>query len=140
LARLEASGQPKFSKGKVAAELGISLDAARHVLRSLQDAGGISIEDHSIVINKTVLERISMEATLARTYVLLKTTADNLERTIEIVRRQPGVVTADQVEGAADAIFTVQAPDRESLAELTVRAIASVEDMTEDVQLLPIRD
>jgi len=44
------------------------------------------------------------------------------------------------VEGAADAIFTVQAPDRERLAELTVRAIASVEDMTEDVQLLPIRD
>jgi DNA-binding Lrp family transcriptional regulator len=124
----------------VAAELGIDLDATRNVLSLLQDSGGISKERNRIVINKSVLERISMKVTAARTYVLLKTTGDNLTRTIDIVRRQPGVVTADRVEGAADAIFTVQAPDRESLARLTTRAIAAVENMTEDVQLLPIRD
>ena len=81
-----------------------------------------------------------MDTTLAKTYVILKTKSGNLRNLIDIVRRQPGVVTADGVEGLADAIFTVQAPDREQLAELTVGAIAAVENMTEDIQLLPIRD
>ena len=81
-----------------------------------------------------------METTLAKTYVLLKTMDFNTEKAIDIVRRQPGVVAADHVEGLADAIFAVQAPDRESLAWLTVRAIASIESLTEDVQLLPARD
>jgi DNA-binding Lrp family transcriptional regulator len=124
----------------MAKELDASSETVHRTLKSLQAEGAISVQRHRMAINKTVLERIAMETTLARTYVLLKTTGDNLERTIEIVRRQPGVVTADQVEGPADAIFTVQAPDRESLAELTVNAIAAVENMTEDIQLLPIRD
>jgi hypothetical protein len=47
---------------------------------------------------------------------------------------------ADQIEGAADVIFAVQACDRESLAALMVRAIAAVEDRTEEVQLLPARE
>jgi hypothetical protein len=85
-------------------------------------------------------EQISMSTDSARTYVLLKTTGGNLEKAIDIVRRQLGVVSADQVEGPANAIFAVQASDREQLAELTTRAIAAVEDLTEDVQLLPIMD
>ncbi len=79
-----------------------------------------------------------MKKTSEKTYVLLRASACNISRAIDIVRRQPGVVNADRVEGAANGIFTVQASDRESLARLTVRAIAAIESITEDVQLLPI--
>jgi hypothetical protein len=34
----------------------------------------------------------------------------------------------------------VQATDRETLAKLMLRAIASVEEMTEEIQLLPARE
>lgn len=53
-----------------------------------------------------------------------------------IVRRQPGVMMANQVEELPDVIFAVQAVDRESLAKLTVQPIATVKAVTEDIQLL----
>lgn len=52
------------------------------------------------------------------------------------MRRQPGVMMANQVEELPDVIFAVQAVDRESLAKLTVQPIAAVEAVTEDIQLL----
>ena len=78
-----------------------------------------------------------METIKARAYVLLRTRNSTSEQAITILRQQPGVMMVDQVEGLADVIFAVQAPDRKCLAELTVQAIASVETMTEDLQLLP---
>lgn len=57
-----------------------------------------------------------------------------------IVQRQPGVMMVDRVEGLADLIFAVQAPDRESLATLMEQAIATVEDLTEEVELLPAKN
>ncbi len=60
-----------------------------------------------------------------RTYVLLRIRNGDLEQAAATVGWQPGVVMADQVEGLADGIFAVPAPDRQSLVELTVQAITA---------------
>jgi len=46
----------------------------------------------------------------------------------------------EQVEGQADIIFAVQASSRKRLAELTVQAIASIETLADDIQLLPVKE
>ena len=74
-----------------------------------------------------------------KTYVLVKTKEGSSRQAAAIIRRQPGVEKVDRVEGLADVIFTIQAPDNKTLAELTVQAISSIEALTEDVQLLPAR-
>jgi hypothetical protein len=75
-----------------------------------------------------------------KTYVLLRATNGHSDSITAIIRRQPGVVMVDQVEGLADIIFTVQASSRKKLAELTVQAISKVEGITDDVQLLPMKE
>lgn len=72
-------------------------------------------------------------------YVLLTTRNGDSEQAAAIIRRQPGVVMADQIEGAADVIFAVKASSRERLAILTLQAIATVEGVVDDVQLLPAK-
>lgn len=147
--------RPNLSQREMAAMLGTSWDMVNNSLKSLQAEGAIRIDRHRIVINKKALEQITMEkgfkyqksevkswrhAMKARAYILLRIRDGDLEQAAAIVRRQPGVVIADQVEGLADVIFAVQAPDRESLTELTVQAIAAVEAVTEDMQLLPVKE
>jgi hypothetical protein len=63
----------------------------------------------------------------------------NWEEAVTIIRDQPGVVMADSIEGMADVIFAVQGSTPENLANLMVHAIAAVEDMTDEIQLLPVK-
>ncbi len=56
------------------------------------------------------------------------------------MRGKPGVVKADLLEGPPDVIVVVEASNRQELAELTMQVLASVETMTEHLQLLPTRD
>ena len=72
-----------------------------------------------------------------RAYVLLQSTGHKRNEAIGILRQQPGVVTVDPVEGPPDIVIVVEAPTRRKLASLLVRAMASVQDLTEDIELLP---
>lgn len=137
--RTAGAREPGLSQSSMADMLGISRSNVNHSLVSLQSEGAIRFERHRMIINLKALERIAMKTSNARAYVLLRTRNGDIAEATAIVRRQPGVVMADQIEGAADVIFAVQACDQESLAKLTVRAIAAVEDMTEEIQLLPAR-
>jgi DNA-binding GntR family transcriptional regulator len=139
-ARRPGNGKCGLSQSGLADLLDVSRDIINDTFKSLQDSSAIRFERHQMIINIKTLERIAMKTNTAKAYVLLRTRACDSAETAEIVRRQPGVVMADQIEGAADVIFAVQACDRESLASLMVRAIASVEDRTEDIQLLPTRE
>jgi len=75
----------------------------------------------------------------ARVYVLLPVIHGNPEKVVQILRSQSGVAMADLLEGSADILMMVEAAERQSLARLTVEAIASVEPMLESLQLLPAR-
>jgi len=128
-----------LSRQGMASALGISLETVALLLVSLQAKNAVRIERHRLFLHKRILARLAAEPVTVRAYGLLKTKQGTSERAIAIIRCQPGVIMTDWVEGAADVIFAVQSYDRDSLATLTIRAIASVELMTEEIQLLPAR-
>jgi len=76
----------------------------------------------------------------ARVYVLLDITDGAFNKAAKILHRSPGVAAVELLEGPPDLLFVVEATNRIRLAELTVSALASVENLTENIQLLPRRD
>ncbi len=76
----------------------------------------------------------------ARAYVLLDVTDSRSGDVAKVLRGRPGVVKADLLEGPPDVIVVVEASNRQELAKLTMQVLASVETMTEHLQLLPTRD
>jgi len=76
----------------------------------------------------------------AKVYVLLRVKEGKSEQAVQTLRSKDGVRLLDALEGPPDVVMMIQARERRRLAELTVEAIASVEDITEDLQLLPTQD
>lgn len=72
-----------------------------------------------------------------KAYLLLEVKDGRGGRAVEVLRRQRGVMVADLLDGPPDIIAVVQAVNRQSLARLTVQALASVEEVTEELHLLP---
>jgi hypothetical protein len=75
-----------------------------------------------------------------RVYVFLDIVDGKSEQVVKALRSNLGVAMADQLEGTPDVIVVVEASERQELAELTNKALASVEAMIEGVQLLPAQD
>ena len=76
----------------------------------------------------------------AKVYVLLRVKEGKSEQVVQTLRSKAGVRLLDVLEGPPDVIMMVQARERRRLAELTVEALASVENITEGLQLLPAQD
>ncbi len=74
-----------------------------------------------------------------RAYVLFNTLSGNIEEVAKILQQKTGVIMVDIIEDQPAVIIVVQAHSRKRLAELTVKAVASVESITDEVQLLPAR-
>ena len=75
-----------------------------------------------------------------RAYILLDIVDGKAEQALESLRKSPGVVMADALEGPPDVIIVIEEPERQKLAKLTVQALASVETITDGVSVLPARD
>jgi hypothetical protein len=73
-----------------------------------------------------------------RAYLLLHVVGEKSREVTQVLRRKPGVLMADIVEGPPDVIAIIEASERKVLADLTVQALSSVENMLENVRLLPI--
>ena len=73
----------------------------------------------------------------SRAYVLLQSTGNSSDRVAKTLRRQQGVVAVDLVEGPPDVVVVMEAADRPELASLLMKAMTSVQQMTEGLQLLP---
>ena len=76
----------------------------------------------------------------AKVYVLLDVMDGKSEQVAQTLRGKPGVVKVDQLKGPPEVIMVIEAYDRQKLVEFTIQALASVETMTEGLQLLPTRD
>ena len=76
----------------------------------------------------------------AKVYVLLSVKEGKAKQVVQTLRSSAGVQLLDVLEGPPDIIMMIQARERRRLAELTVKALASVESITEDLQLLPTPD
>ena len=77
---------------------------------------------------------------IARAYVLLDVRDGKLGEVVKVLHVVPGVVMTDILERPPDIIIAIEAAEREKLAEFTIQALASVEDMTEAICLLPVKD
>jgi len=73
----------------------------------------------------------------ARAYVLLQVAQGKSNLVANVLRRKNGVRVVDVLEGPPDLMVLVEAAERQKLAELTVRALAEVEPLTENLQVLP---
>jgi hypothetical protein len=76
----------------------------------------------------------------ARVYVLVDVAGGHYEEVASVLRCKPGVVMADNVEAQQKVIMVVEAQDRQRLAELTVRALASVEMAIGGMHLVPAEE
>ena len=75
-----------------------------------------------------------------RVYILLDIADGRAEQVAQVLRGNPGVVMVDVVEGPPDVVMMMEAPKREQLAKLAIKALISVETMTEKLCLLPTRE
>ena len=73
-----------------------------------------------------------------KVYILLNIIDGNTERVVKTMRKTPGVVTVEALEGPPDVILVMEATDRQCLAKLAIQALARVGTITELIQLLPI--
>ena len=76
--------------------------------------------------------------TSTRAYVLLRLAKGDPQRVAQVLRHKPGVLMADPLEGPHDVIMVVEAQGKQELADFTVNALSSVENMLENVRLMPI--
>lgn len=74
-----------------------------------------------------------------RVYVLLKVVEGKSAQVVSTLKDKHGVVMADVLEDQSEVMMVAEASERQRLAELTVQAIISVEDVTGEVRLLPIK-
>jgi hypothetical protein len=72
-----------------------------------------------------------------RLYILLDIVDGKADKATKIVRKSPGVVIADALEGPPDVVIVLEAAKRRHLAKLAMQVLASVESLTENVCLLP---
>ena len=76
----------------------------------------------------------------ARVYVLLDIVDGKSEQAAQALGDMPGVLIADCLEGRPGVLLLVEASNRLKLAEFLMSAIASVDDIVEDLRLLVTRD
>lgn len=73
----------------------------------------------------------------ARAYVLLRAAPGAHRRLVETLQAQSGVVAVDEVEGPPDVILVIEGRDRTHLARTLMKALASVENMFDGLEMLP---
>lgn len=77
---------------------------------------------------------------MARVYVILNITNGKHSEAVQILQTNPVVQWVDMLEGQWDIIMIIEASDRTRLAKHVVQALASVETITENLEILPARD
>lgn len=76
----------------------------------------------------------------ARVYVLLELVHANSAQVARLVRQKPGVAQVDVLDGARSIMMVIEAPERLKAGEYLVDVLDSVEAMTEDLRVLPVRN
>ena len=73
-----------------------------------------------------------------KVYILLDVVDGKTNRVVKTMRKTPGVVTVEALEGSPNVILVMEAADRQRLAKIAVQALTLVGKMAERIQLLPI--
>jgi hypothetical protein len=75
----------------------------------------------------------------AKVYVLLDLVHSNSLKVTRILREKPGVAVVDVLEGPPDIIMAIEAAERQKAAQYLMNALNSVDGMTENLRVLPVR-
>ena len=75
-----------------------------------------------------------------RVYILVNAVEGKASQVAQMLQGRTGVRTVDVLEGSPNVIIVLQARSRKQLAEFTNQTLSSVESMTEDLQVLPVRN
>jgi hypothetical protein len=75
----------------------------------------------------------------AKVYVLLDLVHADSAQLAQILRGKPGVAEIDVLEGPPSIIMVVEAPERLKAGEYLVDILDSVDGMTENLRVLPVR-
>ncbi|MDD5702221.1 MAG: hypothetical protein PHU23_09255 [Dehalococcoidales bacterium] len=72
-----------------------------------------------------------------RVYLLLDVVEGKADYVAGKLRRIAGIRIVDVMDGQPDVIAVIEAPERLELAGITMQVFSSVENMIEDLRLLP---
>ena len=75
-----------------------------------------------------------------RAYILLEITDGKSEQVVRQLRRKPGVIVADPLDGRPDVILIIEGADRQELARFIMPILSTIDNVTEDLRLLVTRD
>jgi len=75
-----------------------------------------------------------------RVYLLLDVVEGKADHVAGKLRHIAGIRIVDVIEGQPDVIAVVEASERQRLAEITMQVFSSLENLIEDLRLLPARD
>ena len=75
-----------------------------------------------------------------RVYLLLDVAEEKADHVAGKLRRITGIRIVDVIEGQPNVIAVIEASERQRLAKITMRVVSSVENMIEDLKLLPVRN
>lgn len=85
-------------------------------------------------------QRYARRGSAARAYILLDIREGKSVEAAEVLQSMRGIVIADPLEGSPAVVVVVEASDRQKLARLTNRALASIEASIEGLTLLPVQN
>ena len=74
----------------------------------------------------------------ARAYILIDAVEGKAHEVVRILRGNLGIALVDCVEGPPDIVMMMETDDNLKLADLTIRALTSIEHLTTDSQVLPV--
>jgi hypothetical protein len=75
-----------------------------------------------------------------KTYILLDIIHGQPDQVAHILCGKIGVKTVEVLEGSPEILVALEARSRRRLAELTISALESVENVVESVRLLPVQE
>ena len=74
----------------------------------------------------------------ARVYVMIDAVEGKAKKVAEILCGQPVITVVDCVEGPPDIVMMAEAEAQQAMAHLTVQALDTVENLTNDIRFLPV--
>jgi hypothetical protein len=72
-----------------------------------------------------------------RVFMLLDVKNGKSEQLISSIKDKAGIAIAEMLDGPPDVILMVEAPNRQELADKAIHAISLVENMIDNIRLLP---
>ncbi len=94
---------------------------------------------HLLYNRAHVRPALKYEETMStRAYVLIDSVEGKAPEVLTTLRGKPGITFVDCVEGSPDIIMMAEAEDTQTLAKLTIQALASIENLTNNTQILPV--